>query len=209
MAGCACSTSCAPTCCADSGKTGTMSEMASTAPSTPPPEGGRSGLWRALLDQAPYIVMLAAAFIGVAYTSFASTPRPLYWQVVTPIFGLLCVAAGWAKAPLQGGRWRLVWTQALHWAGFLIAMLALFSAPVLAAMETTGAEIGLLLLLALGTFLAGVHAGSWRIALVGVVLGIAVPLLVMLQRSALLVAATAVIIGAVGVAFVLAAARRR
>lgn len=191
-----------------------MSDMPTTGTAAPQPmpapaPAGGSDLGRALFNQAPYIIMLAAAFIGVAYTSLASAPKPLYWQIVTPVFGLLCVAAGWSRAPMQGGRWRLVWTQALHWAGFLIAMLALFSAPVQAAMEATGAEIGLLLLLALGTFVAGVHAGSWRIALVGVVLGISVPLLVVLQRSALLVVAAAVVAGAVGVAFVFSAARNR
>ena len=78
-----------------------------------PPAQGR-GVAGALLDQAPYIAMLAASFVGVAYAGLSATPSPLYWKIVTPVFGLLCIAAGWAGAPARGGRMRLVWTQALH-----------------------------------------------------------------------------------------------
>jgi hypothetical protein len=151
--------------------------------------------------------MLAASFVGVAYAGLSATPSPLYWKIVTPVFGLLCIAAGWAGAPARGGRMRLVWTQALHWAGFLLAMLVLFRPEVQSALQGRGAEIGLLMLLALGTFVAGVHAGSWRIMAVGAVLGAAVPLLALVQQSALLILAVALLAGAAGAIFVMLAAR--
>jgi len=174
------------------------------APAPPPPP---SALPRTLLHQAPYIAMLAAAFFGVAYAAFSSGPNPLYWKIVTPLFGVLCVVAGWAGAPDRGGRMRLIWTQALHWAGFLLAMLVLFRPEVQAALAGRGAEIGLLMLLALGTFVAGVHAGSWRIGAVGAVLGASVPLLALVQQSFLLILGAAVLAGAAGAVFVMLAAR--
>jgi len=177
------------------------------APPPPPAPPAKSALPRALFDQAPYILMLAAAFFGVAYAAFSSEPSPMYWKVVTPVFGVLCVAAGWAGAPVRGGRMRLVWTQALHWAGFLLAMLVLFRPEVQAALQGRGSELGLLMLLALGTFVAGVHAGSWRIVAVGAVLGVAVPMLALVQQSFLLVLAAIVVVGGVGAAFVLTSRR--
>ncbi|WP_170979217.1 hypothetical protein [Roseomonas sp. HF4] len=174
------------------------------APAPPP-----SALPRTMLHQAPYIAMLAAAFFGVSYAAFASGPNPTYWKIVTPLFGVLCVVAGWSGAPDRGGRMRLIWTQALHWAGFLLAMLVLFRPEVQAALAGRGAEIGLLMLLALGTFVAGVHAGSWRIGAVGVVLGASVPLLALVQQSFLLILGAAVLVGAAGAVFVMLAARGR
>lgn len=180
-----------------------MPAPAATAPA------GRAGTGHALLSQAPYIAMLLAAFGGVAYAGVSSEPNALYWKIVTPVFGLLCIVAGWSGAPTRGGRMRLIWTQALHWAGFLLAMLVLFRPEVQAALQGRGAEIGLLMLLALGTFVAGVHAGSWRIMAVGAVLGASVPLLALVQQAVLLVLAAAVLAGAAGASFVMFAARGR
>lgn len=184
-------------------------EIDDAPPPAPAPAPATSAMPRTLLHQAPYIAMLAAAFFGVSYAALASGPNPLYWKIVTPLFGVLCVVAGWAGAPDRGGRMRLVWTQALHWAGFLVAMLVLFRPEVQAALAGRGAEIGLLMLLALGTFVAGVHAGSWRIGAVGVVLGASVPLLALVQQSALLILGAAVLAGAAGAVFVMLAARGR
>jgi len=180
---------------------------ASAAPAsaaTPP-----RGLVREAIGQAPYILMLAGAFAGVVHAAFAAAPSPLYWKVLTPCFGLLCVAAGWAGAPERGGRVRLVWTQAAHWAAFLIAMLLLFRPEVQAVMPGRSTEIGLLLLLALGTFVAGVHAGSWRIVAVGALLAVSVPLLAFVQQTALLIVAALVLAGATGAAFLWTAARAK
>lgn len=182
-------------------------------PPAPPPAAAqgprRPGMAGQIAGQAPYIAMLAGGFGGVAATAFAATPSPLYWMVLAPLFGLLCVAAGWAAAPDRGGRLRLVWTQAAHWAAFLVAMLLLFRPEVQGVMQGRATEIGLLLLLALGTFVAGVHAGSWRIVAVGALLAASVPLLAFVQQAALLVVAAAVLVVGTGAVFLWAAARGR
>jgi hypothetical protein len=184
------------------------SEAAPPPPPEPPPTPPRK-MAAELAGQAPYIAMLAGAFGGVATTAFAATPSPLYWMILAPLFGLLCVAAGWAAAPGRGGRLRLVWTQAAHWAAFLVAMLLLFRPEVQAVMQGRASEIGVLLLLALGTFVAGVHAGSWRIVAVGALLAASVPLLAFVEQAALLVVAAALLVAGTGAAFLWAAARGR
>jgi hypothetical protein len=184
------------------------SEAAPPPPPGSPPAPPRK-MAAELAGQAPYIAMLAGAFGGVATTAFAATPSPLYWMILAPLFGLLCVAAGWAAAPGRGGRLRLVWTQAAHWAAFLVAMLLLFRPEVQAVMQGRASEIGVLLLLALGTFVAGVHAGSWRIVAVGALLAASVPLLAFVEQAALLVVAAALLVAGTGAAFLWAAARGR
>ncbi len=176
-------------------------------PAAPPPAAPPSrSLGRALLAEAPYLMMLVAGFVGVALAG-GPTPQLLYWQVLAPVFGVLCIAAGWKAAAGRGQRMRLVWTQASHWAAFLAAMLMLYLPSVRGVVNDNATEIGLLLLLGLGTLVAGIHAGSWRIIAVGAVLGASVPAVATLQQSVMLVVAGGMLVVLVGAAFVFARAR--
>jgi hypothetical protein len=180
--------------------------IAGFEPAPAPPPATRS--WgRAALAEAPYLLMLLAGFGGVAYTGAAETRNLLYWQILAPVFGLLCIAAGWNAAAGRGQRMRLIWTQAAHWVAFLVAMLMMFLPSVRGVVNDDATEIGLLLLLGLGTFVAGVHAGSWRIIAVGAVLALSVPGVAVVQQSAMLIAVGGVLVVLVGAGFVYARAR--
>jgi hypothetical protein len=171
-----------------------------------PPAPGRS--WgRILLAESPYIAMLVGGFLGVAWVGGAEQPNLLYWKILTPVFGLLCIAAGWSRAPASGGRTGLIWTQALHWAAFLAAMLLLFAPSVRGVVNDNATEIGLLLLLGLGTFVAGVHARSWRIMAVGAVLGLSVPAVAVMQQSAMLIVGGGLVVVITAAVFVMVSAR--
>jgi hypothetical protein len=143
----------------------------------------------------------------VAWVGGAEQPNLLYWKILTPIFGLLCIVAGWSGSAATGGRTRLIWTQALHWAAFLIAMMLLFAPSVRGVVNDNATEIGLLLLLGLGTFVAGVHARSWRIGAVGAVLGVSVPAVAVMQQSAMLMLGAAVVVAITAGVFLLVSAR--
>jgi hypothetical protein len=160
-----------------------------------------------LLAEAPYLLMLLSGFAGVAYAGASDTPSLFYWQVLAPIFGALCIAAGWNAAAGRGQRMRLIWTQAAHWAAFLVAMLLLFMPSVRGAVNDDATEISLLLLLGLGTFVAGVHAGSWRITAVGAALTASVPAVAVVQQSAMMIAGIVGLAALVGVAFIVARLR--
>src|SRR5580704_9455045 len=75
-----------------------------------------------LLRELPYVVVLILTLVGVAYASFSRQSMVGYWEFLAPLIGLLCVILGWPHAPDKAARWRLIWTQALHWAAFLAAM---------------------------------------------------------------------------------------
>ncbi len=176
-------------------------------PPVPAPAPPARSWGRAILAEAPYLLMLIAGFAGVAYVGGAETPNLLYWQILAPVFGLLCIAAGWNAAAGRGLRMRLVWTQAAHWAAFLVAMLMLFLPAVRGVVNDNATEIGLLLLLGLGTLVAGIHAGSWRIIAVGAVLAASVPAVAVLQQSAMLIVGGGLLVVLVGVVFIVARAR--
>lgn len=176
-------------------------------PPVPAPAPPARSWGRAILAEAPYLLMLIAGFAGVAYVGAAETPNLLYWQILAPVFGLLCIAAGWNAAAGRGLRMRLVWTQAAHWAAFLVAMLMLFLPAVRGVVNDNATEIGLLLLLGLGTLVAGIHAGSWRIIAVGAVLAASVPAVAVLQQSAMLIVGGGLLVVLVGVVFIVARTR--
>jgi hypothetical protein len=137
-----------------------------------------------LLREWPYLLMLALALFGIAYTSFARTPMTTYWVVVAPLIGVICVLTRWPDVR-SDERLRLVWTQALHWAAVLVAMRLMFIADVGRMMNADASALAALVVLALGTFTAGVHIGAWRICLVGLIMAAGVPGIAWLDRSAL------------------------
>jgi hypothetical protein len=65
---------------------------------------------------------------------------------------------------------RLLLTQALHWLAFIGAMMMVLSDTMRAVLNDDSVGIVLLMLLTLGTFVAGVHAWSLPICLTGVAL---------------------------------------
>ena len=97
----------------------------------------------------------------------ARGPMAAYWIVLAPLIGAICVASRWREIEDRDERMHLVWKQVLHWAAVLVAMHLMFVADVARMMNSDASALAVLTLLALGTFTAGVHIGSWRICLVG------------------------------------------
>lgn len=146
-------------------------------------EGGKSSR---LLSFLPYLLILALTLVGVGYTSIAKKPLVVYWEVLAVITGVLCIVSGWPHAHDRNSRLRLVWTQVLHWAAFLATMNLLLYTDVAQMLSANSTGLSILLLLALGTFVAGVHTLSWQTGLLGVVMGLAVPAIAWVEELALL-----------------------
>jgi hypothetical protein len=162
-----------------------------------------------LLRELPYVAVLILTLFGVAYASFSRQSMVGYWEFLAPVIGLLCVVIAWPRAPDRAARLRLVWTQALHWLAFLVAMnlLLLSGVSIMLSADATGLTI--LTLLALGTFVAGVHIQAWQICVLGMVMALGVPAIAWIERSALLLLLAAVVLAAVGLALWWGARRKR
>ncbi len=146
------------------------------------------------LHELPYLAILLLTLGGVAYVGMTRRPLITYWELVALASCAVGILAGWPKSVDKGARWRLVWTQVLHWGAFLAAMNLVFLPSVQAIADADSTSLVVLLLLALGTFVAGVHTASWRMALNGVVMGLCVPAVAWLDQSALFVFLVAVLV---------------
>ena len=169
-----------------------------TTPVEPPRTAGVKG-W--LLKDLPYAAMLALALGGIVLTAFRGPTTYYYWMALAPIYGLISVISGWGRLDTGSERLQLIVTQALHWLAFVVAMWLMFLPQVRGIENDNATSLTLLILLALGTFVAGVHARACRICTVGVFLALSVPAVAWIQESAMLLLVGALLLAAVGFAF--------
>ena len=159
-----------------------------------------SRLARFWLKELPYIAVLALTILGVAYTSMSQQPLVGYWVFLAVAIGLVCVTTGWLHIHDPKARFRMVWTQALHWLAFLIAMNIVLMPNVQRMLNAPVTGLALLMLLALGTFVAGVHV-SWHICALGIAMALFVPAIAWLAESSLLLALGVIALIGVGMTF--------
>jgi hypothetical protein len=157
-----------------------------------------SRIW---LRELPYGLVLVLALAGVAYTSFTKRPTTGYWEFLVPVIATVCVWSGWRYAHDKKARFRLIWTQALHWLAFLGAMNLLLLPRVQEMLNANATGLAILLLLALGTFVAGIHIPAWEICILGFVMALFVPAIAWIEEAALIVLLGVIVLVVVGAAF--------
>ena len=167
----------------------------------PSPSARDAGTRHWLLRDLPYAAMLVLALGGIVLTGFRSATTYYYWIALAPIYGLITVISGWRRVETTSEHLQLVLTQVLHCAAFLVAMWLMFFPEVRGVVNDNATGLTLLILLALGTFVSGVHARVWRICVVGVFLAVAVPVVAWIQDFAMLLLVGTLLVVVVGFGF--------
>ena len=85
-----------------------------------------------------------------------------------------------------GAKTRLIIVQLVHWGAFLFTILLVFLPGVQVTLSSVVSAQIILYLLALSTFLAGLHNVSWQLMAVGVLMALSVPAIAYLERSVLI-----------------------
>ncbi|MGL5165740.1 MAG: hypothetical protein ACRC9K_07615 [Afipia sp.] len=163
-------------------------------------DSGDSGKASFLRRQLPFLAVLILAIAGVAYTNISRQPLVGYWEFLALAMGVVCVVTEWAGLDEKKARVRLIWTQALHWVAVLIAMNIMLLSNVQQHIPTLATSLTLLILLALGTFLAGLSLLSPQICFLGLALALAVPAISWLKQSMLFL--TLAVVFLVGLGFI-------
>lgn len=165
------------------------------------PKASRMSARALLFREWPYLAMLLLALFGVAYTSVSRQGMTIYWMILVPCFAVICIAGHWKDVVGRDGQRRLIRRQVLHWFGVILAMNLVFVADVEKMMNSDASALMALTVLALGAFTAGIEVNSWRISVVGTVLGLGVPAIAWLEESTLLLLLTAIVLIAIGALF--------
>ncbi len=96
--------------------------------------------------------------IGLFLTNISHEKARFYWSAMFPIFGLVSIwhelmGRGRGIAPV----WKMLAVQALHWLGPIIAVRIIFLQLARGQMDADAVALVTLLILAVTSFLAGVH----------------------------------------------------
>jgi hypothetical protein len=185
-----------------------MSEIETERNDSTESSRARSGVVHFLWQQLPYIVALVLAIAGVAYTNASHQPLVRYWEFLALAIGVVCVVNKWPEIDGKEARWRLIWTQALHWVAVLVTMNIMLVSGVQTLLPTPATSLVLLILLALGTFLAGISLLSLQIGFLGLAMGLAVPAISWLQQSLIFFLLGAALLIGLGITFWLSQDRR-
>ena len=119
------------------------------------------------------MMLITLSIIGIGITDFSPADSYKYWVAMVPIFCGGCFILEWSRVRGRGFKWTtLLRTQLLHWVGLLVAVRLVFEMLHKGRLDNENTGLVVLLLLALSTFIAGIHLG-WRLCLVGVFLAIA------------------------------------
>src|SRR5277367_6364260 len=162
---------------------------------------GQSSKASFLYRQLPYIIALTLAVAGVAYTNMSHQPLVGYWEFMALSMGAVCVVTEWGKVDDRQARFRLLWMQALHWGAILVTMNIMLLSGVQQMLPAPATSLVLLILLALGTFLAGLNLLSLQLCFLGLAMALAVPAIALLKQSALFLVLAAVFLIGLGMTF--------
>jgi hypothetical protein len=167
-----------------------------STPEAGPAKPGISASRELLARKFPYLVLLALTIAGVAFTSITHAPLVRYWELLAIATGIMSVVVAWGDYG-DGRHFELIWKQAAHWIAIIVAMMIVLLPGIQTMFTAPATSYALLLLLALGTFLAGLNI-SFNLCALGFAMALAVPAMLWLKQSALLVTLVAAAIVGIG-----------
>jgi hypothetical protein len=178
-------------------------EPAPEAELDPPPAAQAASFFSmaTLMRNVPYMIALALAIFGVAYSNFSGHTINGYWEFLAIAIGLVCIITAWPNAPDRQSRFKLVWMQVAHWVTILVAMNLLLLQGFQLVLPVQAAGLVLLLLLGVGAFLAGLYLMSLRICFLGAAMALSIPAMTWLKQASLLLALAGVAVAGLLIAF--------
>ncbi len=123
-------------------------------------------------EERIYFLITILSLIGVGITDYAPTQSWVYWFCMVAAFATLAIVLEKLQVSTKEVPFRKVLiTQLIHWGGTMVAVLISFSFVKTGRMTYDGDGLLILLILALATFIDGIHVG-WRFYLAGMLLGL-------------------------------------
>ncbi len=128
---------------------------------------------RIFISEALLSLLLVLCFIGVAYTNFASRASYRYWLWMIPVFAVAAIVSEWSR--YQRGEidgYHFLRQQVLHWGATWLAIRVIFILHEVGRLNNDATALGVMTVMALATFLAGVYIG-WRFLVLGLFIALA------------------------------------
>jgi hypothetical protein len=96
--------------------------------------------------------------VGLFLANYSPSAADWYWSTMFPVFGLVCLGHQLAAGRADGkSAWRVPLQQALHWLGPIVAVRIIFLQLARGQMAADSVALMILLVLAVTSYLAGIH----------------------------------------------------
>ncbi len=150
-------------------------------------------------DQIIFTILMVFSLVGVALTSIAPVDVHNYWIGMIFVFACAAIYCGRRQAREKEEKLDGIFLKhVIHWFGALMAILCVYTLLYTGNLDREVAGLIMLLVLALSTFLAGVHIG-WRFYILGAILALTTVTAAYIEEFMWMIMLLAVII--VGITF--------
>lgn len=148
-----------------------------------------------------FVILLILAIIGAGISSVDDQGGHRYWSGLVLAYGLVCVARSWFLAKGEGASvWPMISTQVLHWLGALVTIQLILFFEAGGMTDRGPAADYALLVLALSTYLAGVHF-NWTYMVLGAILAVIAVALQELEQLTLYLVTVPLALGAIWIVY--------
>ncbi|PKM12599.1 MAG: hypothetical protein CVV13_04610 [Gammaproteobacteria bacterium HGW-Gammaproteobacteria-3] len=129
-----------------------------------------------------FTALIFLSILGVGIADALEQLAHWYWVGMVPVFFGACLYLEWqtikhSGVPLS----EILWVQIQHWLGVAVAFYLTFVLREIGSLNNQTTGLDLLLVLALGTYLAGIATG-WLFRLLGIFLGICLILVAYMEH---------------------------
>ena len=133
-------------------------------------------------DSYIFAILMFLSILGVGITDASVRMSHWYWTAMVPVFFGFCLYLEWqASIHMEGAIGSIFLKQLQHWLGLLAGFYLAFFLRGMGSLDNQSTGLVLLLLLAVGTFMAGVTMG-WLFRLLGIFLGLCLILVAYMEN---------------------------
>jgi hypothetical protein len=158
--------------------------------------------WSLGIDATAAVVLLTATAVSLMASRTASAMADTLWQAMPLLFGVIAFGLSWVHRGPDFTVWKAALREAASWLGVYLAILVVLHFIETDLFTAAAAGFACAVLLALGTFLSGIH-GQWRLAPLGAAMFAGTAVLAIVEENLWLLIG----IGVLAVALVLVAGR--
>jgi len=133
-------------------------------------------------DGLIFAILMFLSILGVGIADALERTSHWYWTLMVPVFFGFCLYLEWqASKDSEESLKTIILKQVQHWLGLLAGFYLTFFLREIGSLDNQTTGLILLLLLAVGTFMAGVQMG-WLFKLLGIFLGLCLILVAYMEH---------------------------
>lgn len=138
--------------------------------------------WRLGVDVIAALALLGTTLVALTASLSTAGFAATLWQAMPILFGIVALGLSWLYRGADFVLWKAALREAAGWGGVYLGILMLQHLAGIGQFTVPNAGFACAVLMALGTFLSGVH-GQWRLLPVAAAMGAGTTALAILEHN--------------------------